>query len=332
MLVPWFSGHAGAAAVCAVLFLAFLANGLLGDPAERFRRIPHPTVLVGKAIAAGDRRFNRPTDSARVRRAKGGALALAVVLGSAAVGWALTRVLAFPGGALAESVVAATLLSHTGLYVAVRRVADALAQGVEPGQRAVTALVSRDPRMLDAHGVARAAAESAAENFGDGVVAPALWYLVLGLPGLFAYKALNTLDSMIGYRTARHRDFGRVAARLDDAANWPGARLAALLLAAGALVTPGARPARGLAVAWTQAHRHRSPNAGWPEGALAGALDFRLAGPRSYAGAAAPDTWIGDGRDDLTPADLRRVLRLFAASTAILAGTLGAAALGAWLT
>mgnify|MGYP000417959770 CR=1 FL=1 len=327
MLVPWLAGHAHAGTLWAVLFLAFLANLALGDPARRFRRLPHPTVLVGRAIAAGDRRFNRPTDAARVRRAKGAALAAAIVLASAAAGLVLTRLLRFPGGAFVEALVAGTLLSHCGLYIAVRRVAVALGEGLAPARDAVCALVSRDPRMLDASGVARAAAESAAENFADGVVVPALWYLLLGLPGLCAYKAVNTLDSMIGYRTPRHRDFGRAAARLDDLANWPGARLAALVIAAGAGLVPGARPGRALAVAWTQANRHRSVNAGWPEGALAGALGFRLAGPRSYAGTAVPDTWIGDGRSDLTPADLRRVLSLFAASTGVLAAAVGLGAL-----
>ena len=323
MFVPWLSGHADPALLCAILFLAFFVNVALGDPAKRFRRLPHPTVLIGKAIAVGDRRFNRPADSARTRRWKGVALTLGVVLASACAGWVLVRMLAFPGGWLAEAGMAALLLSHTGLYLAVRRVGEALPQGIEPARQAVTALVSRDPRMLDAHGVARAAAESAAENFADGVAVPALWYLVLGLPGLCAYKAVNTLDSMIGYRTARHAEFGRFAARLDDAANWPGARLAALMIAAGALFVPGARPARALVVAGTQAHRHRSVNAGWPEGALAGALGFRLAGPRSYAGTAVDDTWIGDGRADLTAADVQRVLRVLATSTGVLAAAVG---------
>jgi adenosylcobinamide-phosphate synthase len=171
-------------------------------------------------------------------------------------------------------------------------------------------IVGRDPASLDAHGVARAAIESTAENFADGVVAPLFWGVLLGLPGMAAYKAINTLDSMIGHRTPRHRHFGRFAARLDDFANWLPARLSALLILAAAVCLPGATPAAGWRAMWRDAPRHRSPNAGWPEAAMAGVLGLRLAGPRRYAGVAVDDAWMGDGRAAATVTDIRRGLRL----------------------
>jgi len=197
---------------------------------------------------------------------------------------------------------------------------------------AVAHLVGRDPDSLDRHGVARATVESLAENFSDGVLAPAFWYLVLGLPGLCAYKAINTLDSMVGYRTPRHASFGMVSARLDDLANWIPARIAAGMVMLAALFTPSARAFAALRTALRDAPRHRSPNAGWPEAAFAGALGLALAGPRRYGGKTLEDAWMGDGRARLEPADLRRALALFAASCLVHLGAVaGIAALVARL-
>ena len=188
----------------------------------------------------------------------------------------------------------------------------ALAQGGVPaGREAVRHIVGRDPASLDRHGVARAAIESLAENFGDGVVAPVFWYLVLGLPGLFAYKAANTLDSMIGHRTPHYRAFGWAAARFDDLLNLAPARLGGLLLAAAALFARDARPDRALWVMLRDARKHRSPNAGWPEGAMAGALGLALAGPRRYAEGMVSDPWVGDGTARAGVGDIARALRLF---------------------
>ena len=173
----------------------------------------------------------------------------------------------------------------------------------------------------------RAAIESAAENFSDGVVAPAFWYLVGGLPGLLAYKALNTADSMIGHRTDRHRQFGWAAARLDDFANWLPARLSAVLVTAAAWTIPDGEPAAAWQAVRRDADRHRSVNAGWPEAAFAGALGLRLAGPRRYDGAMVDDAWMGDGRAEATSEDIRRALSLFrraCAGLAVLAVALAA--------
>jgi adenosylcobinamide-phosphate synthase len=209
----------------------------------------------------------------------------------------------------------------------VQAVARGLGEGLDQARAAVAQVVGRDPESLDAPGVARAAVESLAENFSDGVVAPVFWFLVAGLPGLAAYKAVNTLDSMIGHRDARHRAFGKAAARLDDVVNWLPARLAGLIYVAAAALLPGARAGRAWTAMWRDAPKHRSPNAGWQEAALAGALGFALAGPRRYGDEIVEDPWMGDGRRELTAADLGRALRLYLAAGLLLAGLVAGVAL-----
>ena len=196
--------------------------------------------------------------------------------------------------------------------------------GIAEARAAVSHVVGRKPEYLDEPGVARAAIESVAENFADAVVAPIFWYAVLGLPGLFACKAINTLDSMIGNRSPRHLWFGRVAARIDDAMNWIPARLAAALLVATSAAMPRASASAALRAVFRDARRHRSVNAGWPEAALAGALGFAIAGPRRYDGFTADDDWIGGGRQNLDADDVQAALRLYVAATALLAGILAA--------
>jgi adenosylcobinamide-phosphate synthase len=216
-----------------------------------------------------------------------------------------------PGGAVLLVLAASTLLARRSLDAHVRAVADALEQdGLAAARLAVAKIVGRDPDQLDAAAVARAAIESLAENFSDGVVAPAFWMAIFGLPGAAAYKAANTADSMIGHRTARHAAFGWAAARFDDLVNLPASRLSALCLIVGALLTGGSAGGAARAV-WRDASRHRSPNAGWPEAAMAGALGLRLAGPRIYGGAIVEDAFMGDGRPDATAADIRRALLVF---------------------
>ena len=191
--------------------------------------------------------------------------------------------------------------------------AHALDTGADPARAELRHIVGRDVRALDEHGIARAAIESGAENYSDGVVAPAFWYLLFGLPGLLAYKAINTMDSMIGHRSPRHHAFGRAAARIDDAVNWAPARIAGGLIAAAAVVVPGAAPGRAWDTMVRDAPRHSSPNAGWPEAAMAGALGLALLGPRRYEGeAAADEAWLGDGRKDATADDVRRTVWVFA--------------------
>ena len=191
-----------------------------------------------------------------------------------------------------------------------RVVALALERDLGAARDAVHHLVGRDPQSLDAHGIARAAIESAAENFVDAVVAPVLWWLIFGLPGLFAYKAINTLDSMLGHRSVRYRHFGKPSARIDDLANWLPARCGALFFVAASLFIPQANVSGAWKSAWRFAHLHRSVNAGWPEAAVAGALGFALAGPRQYATGRVDDAWVGDGRAALNTADIHTSLWL----------------------
>jgi len=222
-----------------------------------------------------------------------------------------------PFGLLVLAVVASALPAQRSLWSHVAAVADALERdGVAGGRRAVSQIVGRDPAALDEAGIVRAAIESLAENFSDGVVAPLFWGAVAGLPGMAGYKAANTADSMIGHRNERYAAFGWAAARFDDAINLPASRLAAALLLVAAICT-GADAARAWRAVRRDAGRHRSPNAGWPEAAMAGALGLRLAGPRVYGGVLVEDAWMGDGRAQASVADLRQALRLYRAACAV---------------
>ncbi len=320
MPLPWLldSGHPVPTAL--ILLLALAIDGAVGDPNRLYRVIPHPVVLIGRLVAAGDRLLNRPGMAPAGLILLGAVLTAAVVLLSAAIGWILSAgVRTIPGGWLVEAVLASTLIAFRGLFDHVHAVADGLDTGVAEGRAAVAHIVGRDPASLDEAGIARAAIESAAENFSDGVVAPVFWCALLGLPGLAAYKAVNTLDSMVGHRTERYARFGTVAARLDDAANWLPARLAGLTISLGALLIRGANAAHAVATMRRDARHHRSPNAGWPEAAMAGALGLALAGPRRYGDRVVDDRWIGDGRKALDSGDIRVALRLYLASGAMLA-------------
>ena len=252
-----------------VLAAAMLLDAALGEPRWLWSRLPHPAVLMGRLIGAMDRRFNQGP----ARRAKGIATIAALVAGAGALGLALAQI-----GPLAEVILAAILLAQRSLVDHVRAVADGLRLGTGEGRAMVARIVSRDTAAMEPPDIARAAIESAAENLSDGVIAPAFWFLVAGLPGILVYKAVNTADSMIGYRTPRHEAFGWAAARLDDVLNLAPARLTALLIWA----VGGARGDRAAIVA--DARRHKSPNAGWPEAAMARALGVALAGPRFYDG------------------------------------------------
>jgi adenosylcobinamide-phosphate synthase len=310
-----------------LLLLALALDGLTGEPLGRV----HPVALAGRLIAALERRLNRPERGDSTRRARGVLLVLVVTGLAAGVGVAVAafaRALAW--GWLIELAFVATLLAQRSLFDHARKVGRALERdGLEAARRAVGAMVGRDTAALDGHGVARAAIESTAENFADGVVAPAFWYLLLGPAGIAAYKAINTLDSMVGYRDARFHAFGWCAARLDDAANWVPARLAALLLILGAVFTPTAAPWRALVTVLRDSAKHASPNAGWPEAAMAGALGLALNGPRAYGSVAGNQPWIGQGRARATAADIRRALFLYVVACALVAALAGAIAL-AW--
>jgi adenosylcobinamide-phosphate synthase len=293
------------------LLLALALDAVLGDPRWLWRRVPHPVVMMGGAIERLEARWlDRAAPAAE--QARRGRLASLLVIGASALVALVVQELCarLPLGWLPLALAMSTLIAAGGLYDHVAAVAAGLEQGLAEGRQAVAHIVGRDPASLDAHGVARAAIESTAENFADGVVAPLFWGALLGLPGMAAYKAINTLDSMIGHRSPRHRHFGRFAARLDDLANWLPARLAAFLILASSACLPITAPGAGWRALWRDASHHRSPNAGWPEAAMAGTLGLSLAGPRRYAGELVDDAWMGEGRAAATPADIRRALRI----------------------
>lgn len=296
-----------------ILLGALALDAAFGDMPALFRRIPHPVAALGRLIEVLDDRLNRPQRSETTRAWRGG---LAVILAAGlavALGWLVmefARSVSF--GWAIEMFAVAVLVAQRSLYVHVLAVARALDRhGLAGARMAVRQIVGRDPESLDLAGVARAAIESLAENFADGVVAPVFWYLVLGLPGLFACKAINTLDSMIGHMSPRHRAFGAAAARLDSWMNFVPARLAGVLLALGAIITPFADPRSAFETMFRDARLHRSRNAGWPEAAMAGALALALVGPRVYGGKVVEDPWIGHGRQNATSLDIRRALALY---------------------
>lgn len=292
-----------------MLLMALAIDALLGDP----RWLPHPVRLLGALTGALDARLNRARRSALDRMMRG-LIAVIVVVGVAAfAGWAISvYATLLPFGWVIELLLVAMLIAQRDMIDHTLRVTRALQKGsLDSARAAVGHIVGRDVKLLDGHGVARATIESCAENHADGVVAPIFWYLLLGLPGLLAYKAINTMDSMIGHRTERHGDFGMTAARLDDAVNWLPARLSGLLLAVAAAFVPGASPRHALAVMFRDARKHVSPNAGWPEAAVAGALGLALLGPRRYEHEAPTGAWLGDGRAKAVPADIRRTVMLF---------------------
>lgn len=300
----------------AVLLAALIVDRVIGDPDWLWRRISHPVVIFGHAIGFADRRFNRSSDPGATRRRKGLLAMIALLLAAAVCGWGLARLFGGLGvaGTVLEVLVVAVFLAQKSLADHVRAVAVGLREnGLAGGRKAVSMIVGRDPEALDQAGISRAAIESLAENFSDGIVAPALWYALLGLPGLLAYKMLNTADSMIGHLNERHRDFGRAAAKLDDAANWPAARLSALLIAAGAGLARGRTPMRRAAeLAITDSGLHRSPNAGWPEAAMAGALGLALAGPRQYGGEMVMEASLNaPGRKDAGAGDIQAALAVY---------------------
>ena len=299
----------------ALALAALLVEAAIGYPAFVYRAFRHPVTWMGALLAGLESRLNHAAAS-DARRRRAGAFALALLLAVTAVAAILVgRLAAFgPIGMVVVILAAASLPAQRSLHDHVRAVAEALErEGLEAGRKAVSMIVGRNPDRLDEAGVARAAIESLAENFSDGIVAPAFWMAVGGLPGGALYKAANTADSMIGHRTPRYAAFGWAAARLDDLVNLPASRLAALLLVVAAAVA-GASPHDGWRAIWRDASRHRSPNAGWPEAAMAGALGLTLAGPRIYGDDIVEDAFMGSGRREAGAADIRRALRVYRAA------------------
>jgi len=306
---------------------ALLIEAGFGYPVSLLERIKHPVMWMGALIENLDSRLNHPNMiEAEWRRNGWIALVLllaATVLPALALQYTMLQLPA-PLALVILACLASTLLAPRDLYVHVAAVAGALDRGgLEAGREAVAKIVGRDTRALDEAGVARSAIESLAENFSDGVVAPSLWGVLLGLPGMVAYKAINTADSIIGHRTPRHESFGYASAKVDDVVNLPASRLAALWIALAAWFHDDADVRRALVTVRRDARGHRSPNAGWPEAAMAGALDLKLSGPRSYHGALTEDEWIGEGKAEVTSADIRRALGLYKTACTLQIAALG---------
>ncbi|MCJ8509962.1 adenosylcobinamide-phosphate synthase CbiB [Rhizobium lemnae] len=294
-------------------FIALVIERLVGYPQWLVERIGHPVIWIGNLISRLEGRFNTLSESFKTRRRNGLICFVLLLAISIALAAALEGVLLWlPLGLILAAIVSSSLLAQKSLEDHVRAVADALETGgLEAGRKAVSMIVGRDPDQLDEAGVCRAAIESLAENFSDGITAPALWLGLLGLAGGTAYKATNTADSMIGHKNERYHAYGWAAARFDDLINLPASRLTALLFTAAAWATPGASHQDAWAAVRRDAAKHKSPNAGWPEAAMAGALGLALAGPRVYGGELVGDHFMGEGgRREATAADIRRALTL----------------------
>ena len=291
-----------------MILIAILIDAALSWPAPVYARIGHPVTWIGALISALERRLN----TGRYRKAKGGIVAVVVIGITTFIALTATLIIDKIGSNPAQiyllnGILAWPFIATRSMYDHVRAVVIPLAAGdLDAARHAVSMIVGRDPSALETHGVARAAIESLAENTSDGIVAPVFWGLIAGLPGIAAYKAINTLDSMIGHRTPRYNEFGWASAKIDDVVNLIPARLTGLLFA---LSTTRVIPA--IKCMGKDARHHRSPNAGWPEAAMAGALDIRLSGPRSYEGRITPERWVNGESPDPTAVDLTRGLHLY---------------------
>ena len=317
-----------------ILLFALAIDAAIGYPQTLFHAIGHPVSWAGRLIEWLDRRFNRESDDFAKRRLAG-ILGLAVVIASALLAASILEHLAgwFPRPIeiAALAVLSSTLLAQRSLHDHVKAVGDALErEGLGAGRNAVAMIVGRDPETLDEAGICRAAIESLAESISDGVVAPAFWLALGSLEGGVFYKVVNTADSMIGHRTERHEAYGWAAARLDDLINLPASRLSGLLIVLAAAFMPGASARQAWRVMLKDAHRHKSPNAGWPEAAMAGALSLKLAGPRIYDGETVDSVFIGDGRFEAGIGDIRRALRLARIAAILQAGLVAFMALALW--
>ena len=305
--------------------LALIIERLAGYPDALVRVIGHPVVWIGQLISVLDQHLN---DRTRTRGVLALVLLLAVTAAITVPIWAVLR--SIPFGWVIEAVLATSLLAQKSLRDAVRAVATALGRSLPEGRTAVSHIVGRDPQALDEAGVARAAIESLAESTSDGVIAPLFFLIVGGLPGIALYKAVNTADSMIGHKSERYLQFGWAAARFDDLLNLIPARLTALLIAAASYLVPEAKPEAAWTTALSDAKKHESPNAGWPEAAFAGALGFTLGGPRSYDGEVVDVPSFGAGRAELGPGDIERALGLYASVLNVALAATAAVAVVVW--
>lgn len=297
----------------AIVTLALLLDIIIGDPKSIYARVPHPIVLIGNLIGLMEKALNRPTHASFFRRDLGCLTILVLAVATGFLGIIISNALAGEmWGAIIQAFLISILLAGKSLAQHIAAVRDGLLNGgLEDGRIAVAAVVGRDTNFLDDAGVARAGIESLAENFSDGVVAPVFWALIFGLPGILVYKTINTADSMIGYKTDRYHQFGWAAARLDDLLNLVPARISGLLIVIASMACRVGSAADGFRSVIRDAGRHRSPNAGYPEAAMAGVLGLKLAGPRRYGDEVIEDAWMGDGRENVSPSDINRALRVY---------------------
>lgn len=311
-----------------ILFIALISDRIWGEPKILWNNIPHPVVLFGKAIGFVDKHFNLTSDDNDTQYKKGALSISILIIFAICFGLLLDFCFSYLGlaGSFMEGVIVFVLLAQKSLFEHVNAVVKGLRnKGLKGGRIAVGMIVGRDPEMLDRAGISRASIETLAENYSDGVVAPAFWYLVFGLPGILAYKIINTADSMLGYHSERYEYFGKVTAQIDDLANWLPARLSALLICGGALIANGIKSANNaISCVLQNAGLHRSPNAGWPESAMAGACNFALGGPRKYPSGTVQQVFInGSGKLKLDADDIDQALKIAKTSGGLLIAIIG---------
>ena len=302
-----------------IVLLALAMDAIIGDPNWLYRKIPHPIAAIGCMMNQLDLFLNRPQVKNPTKKILGVLFIIIALSVAGIIGWGMqTGLKLMEFGQLLEAILVSIFLAQNSLYRHVRNVAQALvSDGLDAARLSVSHIVGRDPATLDDSGICRASIESLSENFSDGVIAPVFWYLIAGMPGILMYKTLNTADSMVGHLSPKYKYFGWASARLDDAANFIPARLTALLIFLTALIIPSTKGFKSLRSCLTYANRHRSTNAGWPEAAMAGALDIRIAGPRVYNGIVVNDPWMGDGNPNLRTNDINRALKLYFSSNII---------------
>ena len=299
--------------------LALLAERIFGYPKPLYQTIGHPVEWIGKVLAALEIALYDSEAEPMQARLRGAVTLIALVIAAAVPTILISSVLShFNYGWIIEALLATTLIAQHSLHEHVSAVGKGLDSSLAEGRRAVSMIVGRDPAALDESGVVKGALESLAENTSDGIVAPVFWYALLGLPGIAIYKVINTADSMIGHKSERFIHFGWAAARLDDLVNLPASRLTGLMFAGAAAWNDKVRGKIALQAMWRDAPKHNSPNAGWPESALAASLGVKFGGPRRYDGSLVDLPWMGEGRETLNRDDIRKGLRLYGRAMTIL--------------
>ena len=308
-----------------IVLIALSIDAIIGDPNWLYRKIPHPIATIGGMIHQLDLFLNRPHFKNLTKKILGVLFIIIALSVTGMIGWAMqTGLKLMEFGQLLEAILVSIFLAQNSLYRHVRDVTQAfVSDGLDAARLSVSHIVGRDPAALDESGVCRASIESLSENFSDGVIAPIFWYLIAGIPGILIYKTLNTADSMVGHLNDKYTYFGWASARLDDVANFIPARLTALLIFLTAMIIPSAQGFKALGSCLRDANQHRSVNAGWPEAAMAGALNIRIAGPRVYNGIVVNGPWMGDGNPDLRSNDINQALQLYFAANILNAVILG---------